>query len=105
MIYYWGSTIALDVFESVYQKNRYDSNDPELFMAHGTAQDLVTPYSEALELQEIYNSLGIHHELATIETPYGTPAGHGAWNGVFNGKGLFELTFDFISKRQALLVE
>lgn len=105
MIYFWGSTIALDVFESVYQKNRYDSNDPELFMAHGTAQDLVTPYSEALELQEIYNSLGIHHELATIETPNGTPAGHGAWNGVFNGKGLFELTFDFISERQALLVE
>ena len=38
MIYFWGSNIKLDVFEAVYglnQYDRYDGNDPELFMGHG----------------------------------------------------------------------
>jgi len=108
MVYFWGSNIKLDVFESVYdlnQYNRYDVSDPELFMGHGTAQDLVTPYEEALELQSIYNSLGIYNKLATLTLPNGNPAGHGAWNGVTDGKGLSELTFDFLVERQNLSVE
>ena len=82
MVYFWGSNIKLDVFESVYelnQYNRYDSSDPELFMGHGTAQDLVTPYEEALELQDIYDSLGIYNKLVTLLLPNGNPAGHGGW--------------------------
>ncbi|AUC17084.1 hypothetical protein BTO06_10320 [Tenacibaculum sp. SZ-18] len=108
MVYFWGSNIKLDVFESVYKLNkydRYDDSDPELFMGHGTAQDLVTPYEEALELQEIYNSLGIYNKLATLVQPNGDPAGHGAWNGEVGGKGLFELTFDFLTERQNLKVK
>ena len=108
MIYFWGSNIKLDVFEAVYQLNqydRYDSNDPELFMGHGTAQDLVTPYDEALELQGIYNSLGIYNRLVTLLKPNGDPAGHGAWNAIVDGKGLSELTFDFLVERQNLNVE
>ena len=108
MIYFWGSNIKLDVFEAVYELNqydRYDSNDPELFMGHGTAQDLVTPYEEALELQEIYDSLGIYNKLVTLLLPNGNPAGHGAWNAVVDGKGLSELTFDFLTDRQNLIVE
>ena len=35
MIYLWGSNVKLEVFESVYGFNRYDANDPELFMAYG----------------------------------------------------------------------
>ena len=114
MIYFWGSNIKLDVFESVYQLSqyeRYDVNDPELFMAHGEAYDPVTPYQEALELQSIYNSLGIHNQLATIMVPsISNPsvlvdAGHGAWNGELNGKGIFELSFDFLVERQNLTVE
>ena len=108
MIYFWGSNIKLDVFEGVYgleQYDRYDSNDPELFMAHGTAEDPLTPYAEALELQSIYDSLGIHSHLATILLPNGQPAGHGAWNGVLDGKGLSELTFDFLVERQQLSIE
>ena len=87
------------------QYDRYDVSDPELFMGHGTAQDLVTPYEEALELQSIYDSLGIHNNLATLTLPNGQPAGHGAWNGVVDGKGLSELTFDFLVERQNLNVE
>lgn len=108
MVYFWGSNIKLDVFETVYDLNqydRYDVSDPELFMGHGTAQDLVTPYEEALELQSIYNSLGIYNKLATLTLPNGNPAGHGAWNGVVDGKGLSELTFDFLVERQNLSVE
>ena len=114
MIYFWGSNIKLDVFESVYQLNqyeRYDSNDPELFMAHGEAYDAVTPYQEALELQSIYNSLGIYNELATIKVPSVSDptvlvdAGHGAWDGELNGKGIFELSFDFLVERQNLSIE
>ena len=108
MVYFWGSNIKLDVFEAVYELNqydRYDSSDPELFMGHGTAQDLVTPYEEALELQVIYNSLGIYNKLATLLQPNGNPAGHGAWNAVVDGKGLSELTFDFLTNRQNLIVE
>ena len=108
MIYFWGSNIKLDVFEAAYnleQYDRYDASDPELFMGHGTAQDLVTPYEEALELQSIYNSLAIYNKLATLTKPNGEPIGHGAWNGIVDGKGLFELTFDFLIDRQNLTVE
>lgn len=108
MVYFWGSNIKLDVFEAVYELNqydRYDGSDPELFMGHGTAQDLVTPYEEALELQGIYNSLGIYNKLVSLLLPNGNPAGHGAWNAVVDGKGLSELTFDFLTDRQNLIVE
>ena len=108
MVYFWGSNIKLDVFEMAYgleQYDRYDASDPELFMGHGTAEDPVTPYEGALELQSIYDSLGIHSELATLRLPNGNPAGHGAWNGVVDGKGLSELTFDFLTERQNLNVE
>lgn len=100
MVYFWGSNIKLDVFEKVYDLYRYDSNDPELFMAHGNEYDPVTPYEEAIELQSIYDSLGIHSELITLGG-----FGHGAWNATVNGKGLFEMSFDFLVKRQNLRVE
>ncbi len=100
MVYFWGSNLKLDVFESVYGFDRYDSNDPELFMAHGDQYDPVTPYEEALELQGIYDSLGLHSELVTL---YGE--GHGAWAASVDGKGLFEMSFDFIVNRQDLTVE
>jgi predicted esterase len=108
MVYFWGSNAKLDVFEAVYdlnQYNRYDANDPELFMGHGTAEDPITPYEEALELQDIYNSLGVYNKLETLLLPNGEPAGHGAWNAVVDGKGLSELTFDFLVDRQNLLVK
>lgn len=72
---------------------------------------VVPPYQEALELQNIYDSLGIYNELATIMVPDNSnpsvlvDAGHGAWNGEVNGKGIFELSFDFLVERQNLTVE
>ena len=100
MVYFWGSKLKLDVFEAVYGLNRFDANDPELFMAHGDGKDLVTPYEGALALQDIYDSLNIHSELVTLEGH-----GHGAWNAVVDGKGLFELSFTFLVERQNLDLE
>lgn len=105
MVYFWGSNAKLDLFEGVYQLqqyDRYDPNDPELFLGHGTALDRVTPYSEATEMQDIYDSMGLHNELVTLLLPDGSPAGHGAWDAEVDGKGLSELTFDFLVERQNL---
>ncbi len=100
MVYFWGSNVKLDLFEAVYSLNPYDTNDPELFMAHGNEYDPVTPYDEAIELQGIYDSLGIYSELVTLDG-----FGHGAWNATVNGKSLSEMSFDFLVERQNLRVE
>ena len=101
LVYFWGSNIKLEAFESVYGLNRYDGSDPEIFMAHGT-EDMNpgTPFSEAVELQEIYDPLGVYTQLVPLEG-----AGHGAWDAEVGGKGLFELTFDFLVERQILAIE
>ena len=65
MIDFWGSNVKLDLFESVYGVDRFDSNDPELFIAHGTLDPTVL-FSEATELDSIYNSLGIYHEYVPL---------------------------------------
>ena len=97
MIYFWGSNKKVELYNTVYEVDRYDGDDPELFMAHGDGYDPVTPYEGALVLQDIYDSLEIHNELVTLEGH-----GHGAWNAVVDGKGLFELTFEFLIERQDL---
>ena len=105
MVYFWGSNAKLDFHEAVYnleQYARYDGADPELFMGHGQAEDPQTPYSGALELQDIYASIGVYSELKTLVMPDGSPAGHGAWEGVVDGKGLFEMSFEFLVERQGL---
>jgi predicted esterase len=100
MVYFWGSNVKLDLFEEVFGINPYDANDPELFMAHGTEYDPVTPYEEAIELKNIYDSLGTYSELATLNG-----FGHGAWEATVDGKGLSKLSFDFIIERQKLRVQ
>ncbi len=101
MIYFWGADIKIELYEAIYGVNLYDINDPELFMAHGTMDvNPSTPFSEATELKDIYDSIGIYNELVPLEG-----AGHGAWNAQVDGKGLNELTFDFLVDRQNLNVE
>ena len=108
LVYFWGSNTVLDTHEMVYgleQYDRYDANDPELFLGHGQADSTQTPFEEALELQSIYESLGVYNNLVTLFLPNGNAAGHGAWDAVVNGKELSELTFDFLIERQNLTVE
>ena len=102
MVYFWGSNMKLDLFESVYNLYPYDKNDPELFMAHGTEdQTIGTYFEEALELQSVYDSLGIYNKLLPLHGE-----GHGAWDAKVDGKGLYELSFDFlVVDRQNLRIE
>lgn len=81
-----------------YEVNRYDGDDPELFMAHGTDdRNPSTAYSEATELQGIYDDLQIHNTLVPSEG-----ADHGAWCSTVNEKCLLDLTYDFLMDRQSI---
>ena len=85
----------------VYGSDRYDGNDPELFMAHGTDdRNPTTSFSESTELQNIYDSWDIYNELVPLEGQ-----DHGAWDAEVDGKGLFEMSFDFIVRSQKLNFE
>jgi para-nitrobenzyl esterase len=96
---YWGSNVALGLLESVYGHNRYDSNDPELFIAHGT-KDPTVSFSSANDLMAIYESTGVHAELVPL-----VDEKHTAWDATVNGKSLSDLSFEFLVERQNLNVE
>ncbi len=96
---FWGSNVKLNLFEAVYDEERYDNNDPPLFIAHGT-EDPTVLYDEAEELVRLYDSTGAHVELFTLEGQ-----GHGAWNAQVDGKSLSELSFAFLVEKQELLLE
>ncbi len=97
---FWGSDSVLSVHESVYGHNRFDSNDPELFIIHGTEDKRLVPYSGSLDLIDIYESIGVYAKLAPIEG-----RAHGPWDATVDGKSLSDLTFDFLVERQKLTVE
>lgn len=99
MVDFWGSNVKLDLLQSVYGVDRYDSNDPDLFIAHGT-DDPTVLFSEGEELDSIYTALGILHQFVPL-----VDKGHGAWTATVDGKGLSEMTFDFIVESQNLSVE
>jgi len=101
LVYFWGSTVQLGLFEEIYGVDPYDSGDPELFMAHGTDDPTPgTTFSEATKLKGICDGLGVYSELVRLEG-----AGHGAWDAEVDGKGLSERSFDFLVARQGLKVE
>ena len=99
MVDLWGGNVKLELFENVYGLSRYDSNDPPLFIAHGT-EDPTVLFSEAEEMVRLYDSTGVHVELNTLEG-----RGHGAWDATVDGKSLSELSFDFLVAQQELIVE
>jgi len=95
----WGSKVALDGLEEIFGHHRFDSNDPSLFIAHGT-EDPTVLFSSAEELKSIYESNGAPLAYYPLEG-----LGHGAWNATVNNIRLEELAFDFIVEQQDLLVE
>lgn len=96
IVNFWGSKVALDSYEIVYGPNRFDSNDPPLFTAHGTL-DTTVPYSSATDLKTIYDANGVNNILYTLNG-----MGHAAWGATVDGKSLFELSFDYIVEQQQL---
>ncbi len=93
----WGSKIALDATELIYGHNRFDNNDPPLFIAHGT-EDPTVLFSNAEDLKAIYDANNVPLAYYPFEG-----LGHGAWNSMLDGKRLEELAFDFIVEQQELI--
>ena len=96
---FWGSTESIEILESIYGHQRFDSNDPALFIAHGT-EDPTVPFSRAEDLKTICETNEIDFVYYPLEG-----AGHGPWGATVNGKSLSDLSFDFIVENQNLNVE
>jgi len=96
---FWGGEGVTNGYQEIYGKNFFDSNDPVLYKAHGT-MDFTVPFSSALELQAVYDSIGVTMKLDTLEG-----VGHGDFDATLDGKRLEELAFDFIVEHQNLRVE
>jgi len=101
IIDFWGAKIGLDAIERIYGHQRFDANDADLLIVHGTEdKNPNTPYSSAIDLMEIYRETGANVKLIPLEG-----RGHGAIDAIVNGKNLFELSFDFITTQQELNIE
>ncbi len=95
----WGSKVALDALEQIYGHQRFDRNDPSLFIAHGT-EDPTVRFSNAEDLKAIYYANDRPLAYYPLEGKR-----HGAWSATVNNKHLEELAFDFIVEQQGLIVE
>lgn len=96
---FWGSNVSIAILESIYGYQRFDSNDPAIFIAHGT-EDTTVPFSSAEDLKTICETNEIDFVYYPLEG-----RGHGAWGATVNGKSLSDLSFDFIVENQSLNVE
>ena len=96
---FWGSNASIEILESIYGHQRFDSNDPAMFIAHGT-EDTTVPFSSAEDLKTICET----NEVDFIYYPL-EGRGHGPWGATVNGKSLSDLSFDFIVDNQNLNVE
>lgn len=70
-----------------------------LYKAHGTT-DFTVPFTSALDLLEIYESISVTMQLDTL-----IDVGHGDFNATLDGRRLEELAFEFIVEEQGLIVE
>ena len=101
---FWGAPTSVNLLQSVYEVNRFDTSDPPLFIAHGT-EDPVVNFSNAMILKETWESIGVPYVFYPLEGE-----GHGPWNSTVidtNGESqsLYELAFDFVVSQQELVVE
>ena len=96
---FWGSNASVEILESIHGYQRFDSNDPALFIAHGT-EDPTVPFSRAEDLKTICETNEIDFVYYPLEG-----SGHGPWGATVNGKSLSDLSFDFIVENQSLNIE
>lgn len=96
---FWGTSSSIQALESIYGVQRFNENNPSLFIAHGT-EDTTTLFSNAEELRDIYESNQVPYVFYEL-----TGKGHGAWNATIDGKRLEKLAFDFIVEQQNIDVE
>ena len=82
----------------MYKKELFNKNNPAIFIAHGTDDDVV-PYNRALELEGVYKKTGAPYIMYSLDKK-----GHGPWEYTEKGLGLVDLALRFIVKKQALEV-
>ena len=99
IIDFWGSDRSIELLEVIYGHQRFDSNTPALFIAHGT-EDPTVPFSSAEELKTICENHGIDHVFYPLQG-----RGHGPWNATVDGKSLSDLSFNFIVSNQNIRIE
>ena len=93
---FWGSNASIEILESIYGYQRFDSNDPAMFIAHGT-EDPTVPFSSAEDLKDMCETNEIDFVYYPLEG-----SGHGPWGATVNGKSLSDLSFEFIVEKQNL---
>jgi len=96
---FWGGKTGLDILEALYGKQRFNSNNPALLIAHGT-EDPTVPFSKAEDLKSIYEENKAPYIFYPLEGK-----GHGVWGATFDNKHLDELSFDFIVEQQNLILK
>jgi len=96
---FWGSNASIEILELVYGYQRINSNNPALFIAHGT-EDTTVPFTNAEDLKTIWETNEIDFVYYPLEGK-----GHGPWGATVNGKSLSDLSFDFVVNNQNLNVE
>ena len=90
VVNHWGGAGMMQILSDVYDYDRFDSTDAPLLIVHGTG-DETSDYSNAEELETIYNNNGVHNDLVPLPD-----AGHGAWGFEFTDETRpSELSFDF----------
>ncbi len=96
---FWGGNSGLDILEALYGKQRFNSNNPSILIAHGTDNPTV-PFSKAEDLKSIY-------EANNVPLAYYPLDGykHGCWGATYDNKRLEKLAFDFVVEQQNLIVE
>ena len=96
---FWGSNESIEILELVYGYQRFNSNNPSLFITHGTG-DTTVPFTSAEDLKTIWET----NEIDFVYYPL-VGKGHGPWGATVNGKSLSDLSFEFIVENQNLNVE
>ncbi len=92
---------ANTLLESVYGINTYDETDAPLMIMNGT-NDRLAPFTDAEMLRDQYDATGAPYAFYAIEG-----AGHtlGMMGVEVDGRGIFDLGFDFIVEQQMLQTE
>ena len=96
---FWGSNESIEILELVYGYQRFNSNNPSLFITHGTG-DTTVPFTSAEDLKTIWET----NEIDFVYYPL-VGKGHGPWGATVNGISLSDLSFEFIVENQNLNVE
>ncbi|QZT37885.1 alpha/beta hydrolase [Halosquirtibacter xylanolyticus] len=94
-----GSKRSLDQLKNKYGFDRFDKNDPPMFIAHGTLNTL-TPFHHATTLKKIYKSNKVPFAFYPMEG-----YNHNIWNGKIENQHIDRIIFNFIVHQQSLKVK